>query len=382
MRRTLFLAICALTALLAVAGAASPRSPSVCVLSWSVVPGAAVPGGELHSVAAAGPHDAWAVGGPSNWGMTTPRPTALTEHWDGAQWIVVPSPAVAGVLEGVAIAAHDDVWAVGELGRFGWRAGSGAPSRAFAEHWDGSAWTQVAVPGMERLSGVAASGRDVWAVGSTGGEAFVLRWSGSHWTPAVRRTHAELFGVVAVSANDVWAVGDETGRRFLELHWDGKRWSSYSQRPPKGWYDPELLAVAAVGHDAVWAVGDSPGADGSLYANTIVLRWNGSRWRSVSPLATYLWVDGLGVRPPGTLWLAGLGGDVDGYIQAGEGPVLERLSGGRWQTVVLDAGDRIDGFGDDRAGGLWAVGFTGSGIDENNGFPVQTTPLIERARCS
>jgi hypothetical protein len=350
------------------------------------VPSEAVVGGELHAVAAAGLDDAWAVGGPSNWG-TGPRPGALTEHWDGTKWRVVPSPPVSGVLEGVAVAAPDDVWAVGELGSFASRTGADRGLGGLVEHWDGFAWTQVVVPGLQRLSAVVATSRhDVWAVGRDGdGAAVVLRWAGSQWQRAVRRSAAELFDLVAISPRDVWAVGDVAGRRFLELHWNGKRWSSFSQAPPRtdaGPDDsPELRAVAAAGSKNVWAAGEATDSGGPDYAATVVLQWDGTRWRNVSPKLSYVWVDALAVRVPGDVVVAGLQGDVLGYVQDGAGPIIERRRDQRWQPIRLFGGERIDAFAHDRAGGLWAVGYTGTGSTDEGGFPAQTTPLIKHASC-
>ena len=58
-----------------------------------------------------------------------------------------------------------DAWAVGYHGpQFG-------PVQPLAEHWNGSAWSQVSVdpvPGQSRFSGVTMiSNTDVWAVGIT-----------------------------------------------------------------------------------------------------------------------------------------------------------------------------------------------------------------------
>jgi hypothetical protein len=357
-----------------------------CTLSWSVVPSAPITSGELFAVAASTPDDAWAVGGPSDWG-SGPPPTALTEHWDGTQWSVVASPEVTGVLEGVAVAAHDDVWAVGELGSFTSATDEGPGTGALAEHWDGSQWTQVTVAGARRLSAVAAtSGRDVWAVGSDATRAaIVLHWTGSRWTRVARRPKAELFDVVAISPHDVWAVGDETDRRFLELHWDGKRWSSYTQLPPNGGFglddSPEMATVAATGPNDVWAAGDAGNSGGPAWADTVVLHWNGVTWRHVSTRME-TWVDALAIPAPADVLLAGLSSDIDGYVQAGEGPVVQRLLGNRWQKTWLENGERFDGLAGDRAGGVWAVGYTGSGFDEDNGFPAQTASLIARGTCS
>ncbi len=375
------LGACALVVLLALGVGRGSAGTANCALSWSVVPSDAVAGGELYAVAASAPDDAWAVGGPSSSWWVTPRPAApLTEHWDGTRWTTVPSPQVAGTLEGVAVAGRDDVWAVGKLNDA--PPANGQPG-VLVEHWNGSAWTQVAVAGLRDLSAVAAtSGRDVWAIGSDAkGAAVVMHRAGTRWTRVVRRAGAELRALVAISPHDVWAVGDETDRRFLEMHWDGKRWSTYTQLPPNGGdgldYSPVLTAVAAAGGNDVWAAGDAANSGEPDWADTVVLHWNGRTWRNAAPNRTLVWVDALAFRAPGDLWLAGRTGDFLGYS-----PVIQRRRGNGWQSSPLDDGQQFDGIAADRAGGLWAVGFTGSGTDDDNGFPAQTAPLIKRAVCS
>src|SRR5947207_8358554 len=96
--------------------------------SWSVVPDDAPLGSQLLSVAAVATDDVWAVG---SMGST------VTEHWDGTQWTLIPSPnvGVEDMLKGVAAASNADVWAVGS-----YRNGSIYPT--LLEHWDGTQWTQ------------------------------------------------------------------------------------------------------------------------------------------------------------------------------------------------------------------------------------------------
>src|ERR1022692_3829593 len=115
----------------------------------------------LKGAAAISSTDAWAVGtgyhpqhGNSN--------QALTEHWDGRRWKVVPSANSNMVesLSGVAAVSTNDVWAVGVQYY-------GGPFESLIEHWNGARWTIVPSPNPSSgvfLSGVAAvSASDVWA---------------------------------------------------------------------------------------------------------------------------------------------------------------------------------------------------------------------------
>ena len=347
-----------------------------------VVPSPLVSGGELRAVAAGAPDDAWAVGGPSLF-QDGRRPTALIEHWDGTRWVVSSSPRLAGVLEGVAIAAPDSVWAVGELGRSGPGKfkGAGGRGQALAEHWNGAKWVRVRFRGLRRLSAAAAtSARDVWMVGTnSSGTAVILHWDGERWT-RTRRPNAELLDLVVLSPTDVWAVGDTSAGRVLELHWDGSHWASYTQRAPNGGYgpdeSPELTSVVESGSRDIWAAGDAGNSGEPDDPDTVLFHWDGTRWRKAVP-APRGWIYALALRAPGDLWVAGGVGNGDAYSW----PFLERRLRPKWRDINLGDG-QIDGLANDRADGLWAVGFVGSRFDSILLFPHSTYPLIERVQCA
>ncbi len=114
-------------------------------------------------------------------------------HWTDGAWQKV-SLAAAGSdldLRGVAGTGPTDVWAVGAAipegsGQFG-------QFQAVAEHWNGSAWSTLAVPRKgtyTALNSVAAiGGNNVWAVGGTSDgyhtQGYAAHWNGTAWTTAV-----------------------------------------------------------------------------------------------------------------------------------------------------------------------------------------------------
>ena len=229
--------------------------------TWSLRP-AATPtgasGASLEGVKAFSATSAWAVG---NAGATSaPFARTLIERWDGTRWTVVPSPNPdpnVNLLSDVDGAAPDDVWAIGNFGSDGY----GGTLGGVVLRWNGSTWSQVAVPGatssdtlrLPVLEDVLAISRnDVWIVG----RAFhfglfrmvpiFMHWNGTGWQHGfVANAPAGGFtGITALSPTRVYAVGDVTAR------WNGSAWAventGVTGRP---------IDAAATGSSTVWAAG-------------------------------------------------------------------------------------------------------------------------------
>ena len=251
-------------------------------------------GGYFEGVAAASASDAWAVGeygtgGPGN--DTGLADRTLIEHWNGSSWATVPSPVTpgpAGALSGVSVVSPDDAWAVG------WTGDGSSTFSALTEHWNGTAWTVVPVPaaagtGVDPESVVAVSADDVWAVGLTTGPGpsrnVILHWNGTSWkrsaVPAGSRTGI-LHGVTASSAGNVWAVGqtyNSAGNcgptcQTSTLHYNGCMWSRVPSPNPGNAYLNVLFGAAIISRGNVWAVGSTD------YESTLILHWNGTSWSS------------------------------------------------------------------------------------------------------
>ena len=138
-------------------------------VQWNAVygPDLGVLDDDLYAVFAIAPNDVWAVGDkiPFNGFNQT-----LTLHWDGTQWINVPSPNVDArnhYLWGITATASNDVWAVGEH----W-INNGNDEEPLALHWDGAAWSRVTMPQIHSDSILRAAhaftAQNVWAVGDYG----------------------------------------------------------------------------------------------------------------------------------------------------------------------------------------------------------------------
>jgi hypothetical protein len=290
---------------------------------------------------------------------------------------------VDAVLRGVSAAGPDDAWAVGET-TYHYRLGGSAHVVAVAEHWDGKRWRRVPAPGLETLVAVTdAPATGAWAVGAdTSGAAVAVHWEGSRWRVRLRVPRFELVSLEALSATNLWVVGSDPARRvprYLELHWNGRHWSRYSQpASADDLGDPRVVAIDAAGTRDLWAAGQVEGPDGTPegWAKTVLFHWSGTDWRSV-PTPQNEFVSALAVRAPDDVVVAGVDGDGDAYGS----PFLRRRVAGTWQNTTLGSGEAVQGLAADQAQGFWGVGFKGSHFDEYLGFPHRAQALIVHGVC-
>ena len=271
--------------------AGQPQAPAVAYhwngTAWSLTPTPNL--GEyaaLDGVSASSASDALAVG----FTMIRRRDYGtLIEHWNGSAWTVNSLDAITGFaarLTGVVDMSPTNAWAVGE-----------GASGGLAEHWNGSAWTVATLPdpSFTPASGNAISAdsaTDIWVVGSTINAATetsvpeALHYNGSAWTvvavPQPNRSSGTLTAVTALSAGNAWAVGESSGAgsaiggSTLVEHWNGTGWSVVSS-PTPGAY-PTLSGVAGRSASDVYAVGTNlPSVNGGP-EQAMILSWNGSAW--------------------------------------------------------------------------------------------------------
>lgn len=127
---------------------------------WHVITS---PGGAtFYGISARTAKDVWGVG-------QTGTPATLTEHWNGTRWTIAASPdpgSALDILYSVALVPGTRAaWAVGVEGN------SGTTFQTLAERWSGRKWRVVASPNasvhQDFLRGVATTGTQAWAVGSS-----------------------------------------------------------------------------------------------------------------------------------------------------------------------------------------------------------------------
>jgi hypothetical protein len=267
------------SALVAVA-ACSPTSPPAPAVDagpgWSVVLDKL--DGTLLSVWGSSPSDVWTVGGPrGNAGFKT-----LVLHLEAKGWRRL-DPGGTDTYWWVTGTSAQDVWFVGENGRI--------------THWDGAAFKEMSSGTKATLFGAwASSPKDAWVVGGTpeGGtnapNDVLLHWDGAAWTPVAVPAPAgrAFFKVWGSSADDVYVVG-EAGTVW---HLSGGAWKSENPKAAHG----TLLTVNGCGKGDVYAVG-----------NRDVLHSDGTSWTTV-PLTLFNDVNGVSCGSPGAVVLVGSGG--------------------------------------------------------------------------
>jgi hypothetical protein len=292
--------------------------------------------GELLSVSAASATDAWAVG-------TSGDRHALMVHWNGATWTRTAVPVNGSPdLNGVSADSASDAWAVGD------GTGAGASVVNVALHWNGTKWVKVPVPSpgmaspVDSLAGVsAAAPNDVWAVGfyriANGNFiALVLHWNGTAWTRLAvpHPAQADLLGVKALSPSDVWAVGDSLpSQKILVLHWNGTSWSQVAVPGLSG----TLFSVNALSPSDAWAVGECCGPN---FDQSLVLHWNGTAWtRQPSPSpggtgqASISRLTGVSALSASDAWAVGYYGHNTAQFLVAK-PLVLRWNGSAWTQTA------------------------------------------------
>jgi hypothetical protein len=302
-----------------------------------------VGGGDNHLLGAAeiAANDVWAAGRSRNSNAGDPPFQTLIERWNGTSWVAISSPnsgALSSELWDVAGTSSNDVWAVGD---YQLAVTGGSIWQTLIEHWNGANWSIIPSPNVPSSTGnnileavTALSATNAWAAGEyhpTPGSAYatlIEHWDGASWSvvpgpPNVPGTTGDniLLKIAGVSSNDLWAVGwaDQTlstatnpsKSQTLAAHWNGASWSLVTSQNVTG--DDAFFAVNAVtGQGNVWAVGGS-------YAGTteqpLLERWNGSSFAVVAtasqPGQAGLY-DVIAVSP-NDVWVSGFSGNAGAF---------------------------------------------------------------------
>jgi hypothetical protein len=287
---------------------------------------------KLEGVVDFAPNNVWAVG---LTGITLGTSNQVIEHFNGTKWSISPGPKFQSgdqpSLESLTAISPTDMWAGGFILTNG-----GRSLFPLFEHFDGTKWTALETQFQGgTIFGISADAtNDAWAVGNVGvSTTFIEHWDGKTWTvvhspsPGADKAGADILnGVVALAPNDVWAAGTsmpgptppppllDTPTITLIEHFNGTSWKvipSPSVGPHSQFQSNQLWGITAVSANDVWAFGSVFPADGSGQESTLVLHWDGIKWKIVpspSPVNGNFRNDilfGGTVIPQGDLWLVG-----------------------------------------------------------------------------
>jgi hypothetical protein len=264
---------------------------------------------------------------------------------------------------GISLQTYESVWANSASDIYA------AGLASTVAHYNGTAWSLLASPGLGDLQGVFGFPSDtVWVVGTSGGRA---RWNGTAWTtfstPTVTGT---LYAVWGSSTTNVYAVGDNG----TILHFNGTAWSTESPLLPftgslrSVWGTSDGSTVYAVGLGGailervfgIWVQVTSPitsdlrgvwGTGSDFYAVGVsgrILHTSGLSWSTMTSPVT------------GTLKEVHGTGTTDIYA-AGDNGAVVHYNGTTWSVVPAPFVQALYGVVDGGSGGTtWAVGQNGT----------------------
>jgi hypothetical protein len=286
---------------------------------------------------------------------TTPSPAT---GWNVATTI---GPAEGVWTENLSASGPDDAWST-------WNACTSCSSPpvnvSYVEHWDGSAWAQVPVPGS--LAKYAANPLAVSSSSASNAWLFdpgkTLRWNGTAWalhSQPAWVVHSNLGGEYDVTAQvfsptSAWVfslgVDSFTSPDHYAATWNGHAWSKVIMPGVPDW-------VSVVSADDIWALGPTPATALKNKPTDVLMHWDGTSWSSTAlpkvtiPKGTTEGPGGLAADSATQAW-------VPWYITkgtAGAKPAyLLELNGTTWSKVSIKYPTiSFNAIAQDGHGGLW-----------------------------
>lgn len=194
--------------------------------------------------------------------------------WNGSTW-----SALGTGMSGGAISSLAKIGSTLYAGGYFNQAGGGA-AIGIAK-WNGSAWSALGAGISGVVKGLAASGTDLYVVGSFScpslGISHFVKWDGNAWAAVdVSYTSGETL-TVAASGSNVYVGTDsfiqmDSDNALLIAKWDGTAWSALGEGAIN------VKSALVVGSDLY--VGGVFAKMGGLTTNNIA-KWNGSAWSAL-----------------------------------------------------------------------------------------------------
>lgn len=353
------LSVCAASCLfvLPIAPAAHADPRPVSIEAWQRSTSASLEAdGSLSDVLALSAKDVWAVGQQEIWDSWKNRGTI--RHWNGTAWteVALRGTTGAGNLRAVSAAAPGQVWAIGD----------GHDGLPYLARGDQSGFDRVTVPPAKQPSGVfdglrvgdwlggldARPGKVV-AVGSRNGYGLVVTGRGNTWAFQRTSVPGALYAV-----SEGFAVGDSGGKPLI-MRQTGTTWKSVPVPDIPGGY---LRDVQVDGAKRALAVGGVYRGPGDI--EPLVLSWNGKRWHREKLPKSKAMLYGVAGDGKGRYWVSGYdpGLPAEGFLLRLEHDGAQVIRGaaadGR-RTVRLQAVTYLPA-----SGSVWAVGHAVDAADQ------------------
>lgn len=243
-----------------------------------------------------------------------------------------------------------------------WAFGDGVGGRPIAVHWTGgTSWRSSTIPGaFTRVGYVSSTSPDnVWAGGSecSGGApgiksvtaAYVARFNGHKWSTTRFNTSAYCgAAMVTTGPSNGWLLGTNRAEHFT-----GKRWTKVSL-PKLG----SVISATAVSAHNIWTVGGRFNALHLARSTAFFTHYNGHVWRTVGlpfiklPTHGYIYPYDIVAVGAKNIWAAVT------VFPAGAQSILLHWNGIKWRkTAVPVTPDQVLQLTPDGHGGVWAIMF-------------------------
>jgi len=250
----------------------------------------------------------------------------------------------------------------------------------FLAHWNGSRWSQVAVPKALTSTSAAVSsgplvtsGASVWVFAALSTQSqnriYAARMASHHWTLWRLRGALNIDGAAVFGSSNVWAFG----QALLPRGWTGLgNGPSYAARyNGRTWRRVHLpgvpLEVQAFGPNDIWAYGPTNRTASAMNQDFVAMHWNGRKW-STLPIprmrfsnGKLMWPAGLTVLKGGSLWVTEqFHCPNPGVCNPPQPPgmLLAHWNGRRWVRVLESSSFEVPAPGPDGHGGLWIEALT------------------------
>ena len=279
------------------------------------------------------------------------------------------------LLQGVAASGPSDAWVSGT-----------AFQGLVIDHWNGTGWKRLAVPGTFTIQGSggvnddvigAASARDMWTFPAVSNATttvnYALHWNDGKWQSFKLRGPFAILNTAVFSSSNAWAFGvapmkNPPGLGYgppYTLRYNGLAWKRVSM-------PGTALGVSPLSANDIWAFGPTAKTAGRTIQDMVAMHWNGRSWTTLA-VPRYRMsgrqaiLQQLIALGRSNLWaVEGLPVNPGSGQPPAPGLILVHWNGHRWSSVIKDALDNgAGGLVADGHGGVWL-----QAVAARSGVPV------------